>query len=148
MTRLIHNTVLPGLRCLVISVMVVTFGLSTLGSAMGFEQAVRPQKPQVEPTAAACDLIGALQAAGDAAGKMTPKQKPTSGPEISVIAPVMTKADNDSSRYNRNFTSDCASHQVNPYRTLHHTILPSLALTSPNLARTSTLVGARPSGTM
>jgi hypothetical protein len=147
MKRIIHNTVLPGLRCLVISLMVITFGLSTLGSAMGFEQVPAPKKPQIEP-AAACELIGAVPTSGDASGKMTPKQKPTSGREISVIAPVMTKADNDSSRFNRIFTSDCTSHQINPYRILHSTILPSLAMTAPSLAHTSTLVGARPSGTM
>jgi hypothetical protein len=147
MKGFVHKTLLPGLRCLVIVCMLMTFGLSTWAAAMGFEQVLQTRKAQIEPAATALDQIGAAQSAGDA-GKMTPKPKSTAGREITVIASVGPRVDSDGGRFNRYFTCDCTTHQVNPYRSQYATILPSLALTAPALAQSCTLVGARPSGTM
>ena len=147
MNRILRKFVFPALRCLAVCVMLASFGLTTLASAMGFEQVPNLKKPVIEPPSSPLDQIGAAASTGDA-GKMSPKQKQTNGWEISVIASGTSRADNDSGRYNKSHVWDVASFEVSSPRSSFTPVVSTVALSSPKLAHTCTLVGARPSGTM
>lgn len=147
MKRFAQKLLLPGLRCLLVGYMLAAFVISTVGSAMGLEPVVHSKKAQIEPTVSAEPTLGA-SSAEIAAGKMTPKSKPSSGPYLSLVATNVSKTDDESNRFSRQITSDLTCPHIIRYHFLPRQISPSLAICSPVRAHTCTLVGSRPSGTM
>ena len=147
MKRLLVTIAPTGFRCLVIAFVMAALGFTMFGAAMGVNAMAAPKKAEVR-TLPDCGQLSAPQVPEDASGAMTPKQKPQTSPEISVVAPVITKTDSDSGRFNRNFTSDCTYHQVNLFRATVNTICATLSVASPRRAHAGTLLGSRPSGTM
>jgi hypothetical protein len=147
MRRLAKELLLPGLRCLLVGYMLAAFTISTVASAMGLEPVVNPKKPVIEAPVSAEPTLAA-SAADSAAGKMTPKSKPTSGPYLSLVAASISKTDNESSRFSRQINSDFTYSQITQYHFLPRQVSPSLSSSAPVQAHIGTLVGSRPSGTM
>ncbi|MFZ1684434.1 MAG: hypothetical protein WAU88_09950, partial [Candidatus Zixiibacteriota bacterium] len=127
MKRLLIKLAPTGFRCLVIAFVMVAIGFTMFGAAMGVNPMASPKKAEVRALPI-CEQLTAQQPKEEASGAMTPKQKPQSPPEISVVAPVITKTDSDNGRFNRNFTSDCTYHQVNQFRATVRTICATLSV--------------------
>jgi hypothetical protein len=147
MKRLFIRIAPTGFRCLVIAFVMAAFGFTMFGAAMGVNAMASPRKAEVRALPD-CEQLTAQQPPEEVSGAMTPKQKPQSAPEISVVAPVIAKTDSDSGRFNRTFTSDCTYHQISLFRTTVNTICATLSVASPQRAHSGTLLGSRPSGTM